>query len=132
MTGGFKINPGNNRNMKDLVLTVNEVSKENSSLIICPASFDLAYSYHAFPELFYGKRKLSKALAEKQVYAVNSFSEIPESVIRYSKQIIFLDADAAFTLPKNGILKGLEKSHLRRSVNEVPGIFKVYEFSSMN
>jgi uncharacterized membrane protein len=128
----FDINPPNNRNMKDLVSAVNSFSEEHSSLIICPASFDMAFAYHAHPDLFYGSRDLSKALAERKVYAVNSFTEIPESVLRYTSDVVFLDADAAFTLPGNAILENLENLFTQENTTEVPGIFKVYKFGSGN
>ncbi|MEX1190272.1 MAG: glycosyltransferase family 39 protein [Bacteroidia bacterium] len=125
----FDINPGNNRNMKELITTVNRQIDGDAVVIICPASFDLAYAYHAFPDMFYGQTHIKTALAKKGIFAVNYVREIPGSELNSGREIVFLDSDAAFTVPENGILAKLKANRKQDSMIAIPGIFKVYKFS---
>lgn len=127
-TFAFELNPSNHREMKELIRVV-ENRVDESAVVICPSSFELAYAFHADKELFYSNGDLRTQLNEKHIFPVDYADEIPENLFNQFETIVFLDADAGFTLPNNQVQTRLLSRFNLISQDSVPAIFKVSKFS---
>lgn len=128
MLPGYSLNPENHREMKQLVNYVASQKTSETVLVICPASFDLAYTYHAHRDIFKSPKNYRKALANQAIYPSDHLDQLPDSVKSVANRIIFLDADSKFTLPNNSILQGLERDFKLKSRQHIDLIFDVYVF----
>jgi len=128
MLPGYSMNPENHREMKQVVGYINSQNTPKTALVICPASFDLAYIYHANRDIFKSPNNYRNALENRAIYPVDHIDQLPDSIKSFSNRIIFLDADSKFTLPNNSILQALEHDFKLKSRQHIDLIFDVYVF----
>ena len=118
------VSPSNKRDMRKLVEETAALRKDGAPLIICPSHASLSYHVNAFPDLFFKGATEAEMNRRNGIFPVNSFQEIPDSLMQLPA-LVYLDADAAFTLPENGIEQGLKTSFNLRSEIQVPEIYKL-------
>lgn len=111
MLPGFSLNPKNNRAMTELLTFVNSHTDSETALVIAPKSFELAYLYSGNRDLFTRPESYKTEMLRSHIYALDHFDELPDSIKHNATRIVFIDADVNFTLPENGILKGLQKRY---------------------
>jgi len=121
---GLDLSPSNNRDMRKLVAETDALRNDGAPLIICPSHASLSYHANAYPDMFFSGSTETEMNKKNGVFPVNSFQEIPDSLLQLPA-LIYLDADAAFTLPDNGIEQGLKNLFMLRSEIQVPEIYKL-------
>lgn len=128
MFPGFHLNPSNHRDMKGLVIAENAFRQGKTVVILCPASFDLAYSYHLLPQVFNDPENFAPALLKHQVYAINHAGELPMIRLKQADRVILIDADSEFSIPGNGIKSTLDKEFQSLDQSRVEAIFHVIAY----
>jgi len=128
------LNPkiSNNTDMKEVLNIVKSLKTDKSVVYLCPAWFNLAFSYHYNPKSFINANKdnLNNYLKEENIYPVYGVSELKNEINNNSDKIIYVDAGADFGLPNNGILQYLNKKYLFISQYKINEAFKIYEFTA--
>ncbi|MFN8393961.1 MAG: glycosyltransferase family 39 protein [Bacteroidia bacterium] len=109
MLPGFTLNPSNDRAVGPMVSYAEQARSANSILVIAPDYFDKTYLYHADLEAFQDPAHWDANKKSRGIYAVNGFNALPPQVLDSAAQVVFVDADAKFVYPENGILDGLKQ-----------------------
>jgi hypothetical protein len=124
-------NPSNKRDVKNLILTIQQLKKENNLIYISPKDFNLNFAYYydisTFCKIDKNKLeyKITSELEKQKVYHIYDFNEIkPHS----SSHILFLDAAADFSNPLNNILGTLKRDYKLSKAYKFDEIFTIYEF----
>jgi mannosyltransferase len=126
-----KPNITNKRDVKETVQEINELRQGNTLVIFCPQRFMLNYAYYHDIDLFKKfdnkkiYRKIEKELNKENIYGVNNISKVP---LKGWFHIIYLDAGADYSFPKNNILNTLNRQFELKDKYEFYQIFKVYEY----
>lgn len=120
---GIHFKPSNHRDMRLLVERTAEI-RHNEPLLVCPSHATLAYLCNAYPQLFFSGKNESEMNELNRIYPINSFAEIPDSLLN-KPALVYMDADAAFTLPENGIEAGLEQHFQEVEIIRVPEIYTI-------
>jgi mannosyltransferase len=126
-----KPNISNKRNVRDAVLIVKELQKENTLVIICPHYFIIDFSYYYNFEIFSNynttniHKNIDSLLRKENIYGIDNISQID-----YKKwnNIIYLDAAAIFLYPNNNIENTLKKEYEITNSYKIYEIFNIYEF----
>ena len=118
------LSPSNKRDMRKLAAETEALRTGGVPLIICPSHASLSYHVNAYPDLFFSGADESEMNMRKRIFPVNSYNEIPDSILKLPA-LVYLDAAAAFTLPENGIEQGLKNNFLLKSQIQIPEIYRV-------
>ena len=92
-----------------MVAYANQVRSSSSIIVIAPDYFDKTFIYHADLQAFQDYAHWDANKQAMGIYAVNGFNALPTQVLDSVQQVVFVDADAKFTYPENGILEGLKQ-----------------------
>ncbi|MCB0821007.1 MAG: hypothetical protein KDC13_10320, partial [Bacteroidetes bacterium] len=120
---GLDFSPGRNRDMRTLVNRTLQLS-EGTPLLVCPSHANLGYLCNAFPDLFFNGMEEAEINKQQHIFPINSFAEIPDSILN-TNALVYLDVDAAFTLPQNGIEEGLQHYFEEIEIVRIPEIYEV-------
>ncbi len=122
----------NNTNMREVLKIVKSLKTKKSVIYLCPAWFDLTFSYHYNLNSFTNANKeyLNNYLSKENIYPIYGASELKEDINNNSDKIIYLDAGADFGLPNNGILQNLNSHYKLIKLYKVDEVFKIYEYTS--
>jgi hypothetical protein len=132
----FTRNPDNKRQVVDSINKVKELKTPNTVVYMCPDYFDMNFAYYYNHSLFsdidpanYMKR-LRDGLAKDNIYPIASKQQIDTLLLKKADKVIYVDAAADFSYPKNKI-----KAYLDSCMNPVQDnfyyeIFHVIEYQS--
>jgi hypothetical protein len=121
---GIELKPSFNRDIRLLVNETEAMKGRSSALIICPSHASLSYSINAYTKDFFTGMDERELNAKHKIFPVNSFEEIPDSLLQCDR-LVYLDAAAAFTLPENGIVAGLLQDFRIKADKQVPQIYRI-------
>ena len=102
-------NLSNKRNSKTAIQKVKELKINNSIVYFCPNWFDLNFAYHFDLNVFSkvgengSKMKLKNALNQSSIFPIWNQNQINKDSLKKYSRVIYLDAAAEFSFPKNGI-----------------------------
>lgn len=123
----FKWLPDNNREPDVAANWIKERSEGKTSILICPPFYDLTFSYHYNRTWFEQPEKLDNLFAENGVQTLYHAENLVVS--EDTKTLFFIDSDAAFLFPDNGILKSLLETHNLVDSSSFKGSLRVYQFN---
>lgn len=126
MVPWLQLNPSNHRDLKGLVAFVQANRTAETPLIICPDYFDKTFAFHDDLPLFQDYAHFGQGLADRRIFPITSHAALPWPLLAASPKVIFLDADARFTHPDNGILDSLRTRFPRVAKTHFEEIFDVY------
>lgn len=109
MLPGFTLNPSNDRAVASMVSYANGARTANSIVVIAPDYFDKTFIYHADLQAFQDHAHWDANKKARGIHAVNGFNALPPQVLDSVRQVVFVDADAKFVYPDNGILESLQQ-----------------------
>ena len=129
----FTSNPNetNKRDSKNAIKKVKELKTNNSIVYLCPSWFDLSFAYHFDLDIFSkinnkgSKTELHKALKQIGVFPIWSNKQINTDSLNKYERIIYLDAAADFSFPKNGIKIMLENEMQKTNTFHFDEIYDV-------
>lgn len=102
----FKWIPDNNREPNLVAEWVSSVKTPTTQVVICPAFYELSFMYHYNQQVFKDYNNWNAYKSENHIDAVYSMEAIdwnPEV-----DAVIYIDSDAGFLYPNNGIIKSIE------------------------
>ena len=127
-------NISNKRNVKEMMEIVKKLKETNTIVYFCPSWFDLNFVYYYNFEWFKNydnqpiKRKLHKYMSADNIYPIDNKNQIDTIKLKEFNTIIYIDAGAGFSFPKNGICEKLNGISISNQKYEFYEMFKVYEY----
>ena len=124
----------NKRNVKETVEKINMIKTEKAAVYFCPSWFEMNFTYYYNKNCFekYNekviKKNIYKCLNDENIFPIDNQNQIDFGMLEGFKKIIFLDAAADFSFPKNGILQKLEGKYQLEKKYFYNEIFNIYEF----
>jgi hypothetical protein len=107
-------NEPNNRDVKPMIEKIISLKTKETAVILCPNYFNLNFAFYYDKSLFKNignesiEEGIVKRLEEENVYGITHSNQLNKEVFTKYKKIIYLDAGADFTYPKNGIKQAIE------------------------
>lgn len=130
-----KPNITNKRNIEQTVEKIKELKTDKAVVYICPYWLDLTFLYYYDLNEFINpnldtleNEKMYDYFSNQNIFPIDTFTKIDTQFIKTLDKIIFLDADANFALPNNGIKDFLDKNYPLESHHHFYQIFDVYEY----
>ena len=129
-----KPNITNKRNVKETVAKIKEIKTENTIVYFCPSWFEMNFTYYFDIACFENystndlKKNIYKCLNNDNIYLIDNSNQIDTLFLENFDKVIYLDAGADFSFPKNGILKKLESKYTLEDKYFYNDIFNIYEF----
>ncbi|MDD4215420.1 MAG: glycosyltransferase family 39 protein, partial [Bacteroidales bacterium] len=133
MLYNFTLYPDNNRNVKELVFTVQTLKKQNPEmpLIISPDYYFREFSYSYNLDFFKDYRNTISYLNRENIFPANTIDKIPKEKLE-SKKIAFLDCATVFAFGSNPILDELKTKTKLDTLIHIHQIYDIYCFSTNN
>lgn len=128
------LNPPNNRKIAHAVSFVKEKKNQRAAVYLSPDHYNLVFAYH-YNRAWFTDAASSNAdpfLALNAILSANKIFPIrsKEEVELTHERTIYLDADAQFVLPNNGILETLQTALPLTETAHFEQIFDVYVFGA--
>lgn len=130
----FTRNPENRRHVVDVVNKVKELKTSNSVVYMCPYYFDMNFAYYYNRSLFSDidpanyRKRLHDGLAKENIYPIASEGQIDTLLIKKADKVIYIDAAADFSYPKNKIKVFLDSCMKPVQDNFYYEVFHVIEY----
>lgn len=122
------LNPSNQREPGAMAEMVRAGSDERTAVVIAPKYYDKNFMYHFERAAFEQPNEMKAWMAEHEIYPMNSAKGLVKIDQNRIRKVYFVDADAQFTLPENGIVTALSQQFTHQSQQEFAGKFKVWKF----
>jgi uncharacterized membrane protein len=119
--------PDNDRNPNELAQWIHDQETADRSIIICPPFYDLTFLYHYDETIFANPMDKESNMRENQLFSAYTLADIESEPLQ--NQVFFVDANASFLYPGNGIKDDLllEGYQLVES-KEFKGGFHVWKY----
>lgn len=107
----FNLNVSNNRFANKIINQTKVLKTNETKIIICPNQYKLTFAYHYNIESFKDFKNLIQNLNKDKIFPVYNHTEL-SSILKPKDDIIYIDAQANFLYPKNGIFEKLNNSYI--------------------
>lgn len=123
----FKLFPDNDREPDQVAGWIHENTESDKTVLICPPFYDLTFMYHYAPEMFSNYKETNNLREGEGIFTLYSGEELQN--IPLSNQVVFVDSDADFLFPENGIREQLELNYRLTESKPFKGGLVLYVYS---
>lgn len=127
MAGTVNPNPGNHRQVKELVRQAEALDTPNTLVVLCPKDFELSLAYHYAPEIFKRPGRLTERLREARVLSVYHADEVHTDGYPH---VLYIDAGSGFSAPHKGIYEKLTAGYGLRNRYVYADSLILYDFAA--
>lgn len=125
-----KLNPDNNRRLKDATDAVRNLKKENTIILIAPYYADLSFMYHYDINLFRDYKNMYKHMEKEKIFAISTADMTRNILENHNGDCVYFQADTQFSDPDNLILQGIAKKYSKHTESNFFEIYTIHHFSN--
>jgi mannosyltransferase len=124
----FDLSPSNNRNVKELVATVDQMKKNGSPVLISPDYAVLEFAYYFDNEAFCDYTNTYTRLKDEAIYPVRTIKQLPQWLIDTAKSVLYVDCGSEFAYGSDVVGNELNEYFIEKEHTQVPGIYTLKLF----